>query len=107
MKKYFYLASRANKKNNNTYLGNGDEIFCVDGGQTQLLNGQMKWANADASHMLGPHRHLGQETIDQINGREQNIAGQIVPDFQASQNMSGTVTRSNRYLTFLRGKNAK
>lgn len=67
----------------------------------------MKRSDADAGHVLWTNLHLCQEAIHQIDGGEENIVGQVVPDFEASQDVRGTITSAYCYFTILRAKNKK
>lgn len=51
--------------------------------------------------MLGAHLHLGQEAIDEIDGGEENVVGEVVPDFEAAQDVRRSVTSSNRNFAIL------
>lgn len=54
--------------------------------------------------MLRPDLHLGQEAVDQVNGREQDVVRQLVPNLEAAQHMGGTVARSDGDFAILEKK---
>lgn len=89
------------ERNVATYLRDGNKVFGVDGQDSQLLDGQDERSNGDARHVLRSDLHLGEEAIDEIDGVEQDVFWQIVPDFEAAQDVSGSIARSNRDFTIL------
>lgn len=84
-----------------TYLRNSHQILRVHFRRTQLGDGQIEWADADARNVLRLDLHLGEESIDQIDGGVQHVAGQLVPHLQATQHMGGSVARADRYFAAL------
>lgn len=45
--------------------------------------------------------HFGQETIHKVGGVEEDVIRQIIPDFEAAENMSCAVTCSDCDFTIL------
>lgn len=76
-------------------MRNCHKVLGVHFRQTQLGDGQVERADADARNVLRLHLHLGEEPIDEVDGGVQHIAGQLVPDLQAAQHVGGAVARSN------------
>lgn len=65
----------------------------------------MKRSDANARHVLWANLHLCQEAIHQIDGGEEDIVRQVIPDFEASQDVRGTITSTYCYFTILCAKN--
>ena len=51
--------------------------------------------------MLRPDLHLGEKAIDEIDGVEEDVVGQVVPHLKAAQDVSGSVARSDGDLAVL------
>lgn len=62
----------------------------------------MEGADRDAGHVLRTDLHLGQEAVDQVNGREQDVVRQFVPDLEATQHVRCPVPGSDGDLAILR-----
>lgn len=54
--------------------------------------------------MLRANLHLRKETIHQVDGGEEYVIGQVIPDFEAPENVCGSVTSTDGYFTFLCAK---
>lgn len=61
----------------------------------------MERADRDAGHVLRTDLHLGQEAVDQVNGREQDVVRQFVPDLEAAQHVRCAVACTNGDLAIL------
>lgn len=103
-----YIHSEINSKQQHatrfTHLWNSNQVLGVDQRQVQLLDRQPEAADRDAGHVLRPDLHLGQEAVDQVNGREQDVVRQLVPNLEAAQHVGGTVARSDGDFAILEKK---
>lgn len=84
-----------------THLRDGNQVFRVDGQKAELLDGQVKRTDGDTRHMLRPDLHLRKKAIDEVDGSEEDVIWQVVPDFEAAKYVRGTITSANRYFTIL------
>ena len=55
---------------------------------------QVERGHGDARQMLGLRTHLGQEAVDVGDGVEEDVRGQIVPDFEAAEDVGGAVAHA-------------
>lgn len=97
----YFLLRGCSRVKTITYLRDSDQILRVDDRQAELLHRQMEGADRNARHVLRADLHLGQEAINQVNGSEQDIVRQLVPNLQAAQHMGRSVAGADRDFAIL------